>query len=57
MSARIGVGEVAVPAASYDPAGEHYDCTHRDFACGQGALGAAQSFFHPEFVGIGHRTV
>ncbi len=53
----VGVGQIAVPAASYDAVIEHDDGTDGHLARIEGALGAAEGFFHPHFVGIGHRSV
>jgi hypothetical protein len=47
----IGVSDVAVPSASYDAAVAYYDRAHRNLSTFQSALGAAQGFFHPDFVG------
>ena len=49
----IGIGEVAVAAASDDFAFVNYYRADRDFAGFQSALGGAESFFHEEFVGVG----
>jgi hypothetical protein len=52
---RIGLGDIAVPSAAYDLAVADDDGADRDLSYLQSALGAAQGFFHPEFVGFGVR--
>jgi hypothetical protein len=51
MSRRIAVDEVAIPSSSNHASFAHHDRSHRHFARLQRALGAAQGFFHPKFVG------
>src|SRR5579864_9356381 len=51
MGGGVGVGDVAVPSAATDLAIADHDGTDRDFVRFQSALGAAEGFFHPEFVG------
>jgi len=51
MSGWIGVGEVAIPSSSNHAPFAHHDRSHRHFTRFQCALGAAEGFFHPEFVG------
>jgi hypothetical protein len=49
---REGIGEEdAVPAAADDSRSAHDYCAHWDFARFECALGGAESFLHPEFVG------
>jgi hypothetical protein len=50
MSGRIAVGEVTIPSAPNHASCAHYDRPYRHFSCLQGALSAAQGFFHPQFV-------
>ena len=47
---RVGGGDVPVPSSSHDPAVADDDRAHRDFSGFESALGAAQGFFHPEFI-------
>jgi hypothetical protein len=47
----IGICDVAVPAAADDSRSAHDYCAHWDFARFECALGGAESFLHPEFVG------
>jgi hypothetical protein len=53
LGVRRGVvaGQVAIPAAPDDSALADDDRAHRHLAHLQRALGAAEGFFHPEFVG------
>jgi hypothetical protein len=51
MGCRVGAGNVAVPSPSHDLAAAYYDRSYRDFSRFQASLGAAQGFFHPQFVG------
>ena len=53
VGGRIGLGDVAVPSAADDLVVAYYDRADRNFPGFQRALGAAQGFFHPEFVGCG----
>jgi len=53
VGCRIGVGDVAVPSSSDDPAVANHDRTDRDFSGFESALGTAQGFFHPDLVGHG----
>ena len=46
----VGGGDIPVPSPSHDPAVADDDRSDRDFSGFESALGAAQSFFHPEFV-------
>ncbi len=46
----IGVGEIAVPAAANYPSIADRYRTDGNLTCFQGAVGSAQSLFHPEFV-------
>jgi hypothetical protein len=58
----VAVCNVAVPSSAYNPASAcdlavadvvaYYDRTHGNFPSLQRSLGAAQSFLHPEFVGM-----
>ena len=59
VGGRIGVGDVAIPSAAYDLAVADHDRADRDFSSFECALGAAQGFLHPEFVGcrvVGRRS-
>jgi hypothetical protein len=47
----IAVGEILIPSSTDYAAGAHDHCSYRNFARLQGALGTAQGFFHPQFVG------
>jgi hypothetical protein len=47
----IGVGNIAIPPAPDDLVVEDDYRAHRDFADLECSLGAAEGFFHPEFVG------
>ena len=47
----IAVGEILIPSSSDYASGAHHYRSYRHFARLQGALGAAQGFFHPQFVG------
>ncbi len=51
VSGGIVVGEILIPSSSDYAAGGHHHRSYRHFARLQGALGAAQGFFHPELVG------
>jgi hypothetical protein len=51
VSGRVGVAEVAVPAATDDLASVNDDGSHGDLVRFQPALCCAQSFLHPKFVG------
>ena len=51
VGGRVVVGEVAIPSAADDAAVADYDRPYGNFAGFEGALGAAQSLLHPEFVG------
>jgi hypothetical protein len=51
MSAGIVIGNIAIPAAAYDLTVAHNDRAYGDFARFKGALGGAEGFFHPKFVG------
>jgi len=51
----VGIGDVAVPAAAHDASVADDDGAYRDLAGFEGALGRAQGFFHPQFVGGGGR--
>ncbi len=51
MSAGIVVGEVAIPSSSHHAPCAHNNRSHRYFARLQCALGTAEGFFHPKFVG------
>jgi hypothetical protein len=51
MGRRIGADNVAVPSPSYNLGAAYYDRSYRDFSRFQAALGAAQGFFHPQFIG------
>jgi hypothetical protein len=42
----IGIGDVAVAAASYDPAFVHHDGADRNFALFKSALGGTKGFLH-----------
>jgi hypothetical protein len=46
----IVVGDVAIPSAAYNSAVAYDHRAHRDFSGFERALGAAEGFFHPEFV-------
>jgi hypothetical protein len=50
VRARIVVGKVAIPASSHYATGAHHHCSYRHFARLQGALRAAQGFFHPKLI-------
>jgi hypothetical protein len=50
VSRGIGLRDVAVPPAADDSAVAYYNCPDGDFAGFEGALGAAQGFFHPQLV-------
>ena len=52
----IGRGDVAVPSPADDFAVAHYDRAYGHFSGFESALGAAEGFFHPEFVGGGGGT-
>ena len=47
---RVGVGDVAVPAAAHDAAFADDDCADGNFRSFECALGAAERFLHPELV-------
>src|SRR5579862_4488817 len=47
----IGVGNIAIPTAPDDLVAEDEHRTYGNFADLERTLGAAQGFFHPEFVG------
>ena len=49
----IRVGKITVPAPANDAALANHDRAYGDLARLQSALGSAQGFFHPEFVGKG----
>lgn len=51
VSGGIAVGKIAIPPTSHHAPLAHHDRSHRHFARLQGALGRAQGFFHPKFVG------
>ena len=51
VRAGIEVGQVAIPTSSHHAPAAHDHCSHRHFARLERALGAAQGFFHPKFVG------
>jgi hypothetical protein len=46
----VGVGDIAIPASTYDLAGMHDHCADWNFARFQRSLCGAESLFHPEFV-------
>jgi hypothetical protein len=50
VGGRVGGGDISVPSPSHDPAVADDDRSDRDFSGFESALGAAESFFHPEFV-------
>jgi hypothetical protein len=50
MGRGVGAGDVAIPSAPYDPAVANHDRAHWNFSRFERALGAAEGFFHPEFV-------
>ena len=50
MSGWIVVGEVAIPSSSNHAPFAHHDGPHRNFACFQRTLGAAEGLLHPKFV-------
>jgi len=50
VSGWIAGGEVAIPSSSNQAPFAHRDRSHRHFASLERALGAAESFLHPEFV-------
>ena len=54
MGRGVGIGEVAVPSAADDLVIANDDGANRDLAHFKRTLGAAQGFFHPEFVGGGN---
>ena len=49
----IGICDVAVPSSTYDVSVADDDGSHWYFSDLQGALGTAQRFFHPKFIGGG----
>jgi hypothetical protein len=49
----IGIGDIAIPSAADNAAIAHDDRTHGNLSRLKRALGAAESFLHPEFVGGG----
>ena len=51
MSGGVVVGEVAIPTSSHDTAAEHDHGADGHFAAIECALGAAEGFGHPQFVG------
>jgi hypothetical protein len=51
MASGIGVANVAIPSAGYDLTVADHDRPYRYFVYLEGALGAAQGFLHPKFVG------
>jgi hypothetical protein len=51
VSGGVGIGDVSVPSATDDLAIAKHDGTYRDFVHFESALGAAECFFHPQFVG------
>ncbi len=52
MGSGIGIGEVAIAAASDDFAVVHHHGTDGDFSGFESTLGGAESLFHKEFVGV-----
>lgn len=50
VSGGIAIGDVAVPAAADDVSIAYNDCAYGNLVHFQGALGAAEGLFHPEFV-------
>ena len=48
----IGVRDVSVPSAADYLAIADHDSAHRNFVHFESALGAAERFLHPEFVGV-----
>src|ERR1700756_4331461 len=55
VSRGVGVCDVAVPSAAHDSPGAYYDSPDGDLSRFEGALGAAQGFFHPQLVWGGDR--
>jgi hypothetical protein len=53
----VGIGDVAVPTPADDASVANDDCADRDLAGFERALGGAEGFFHPEFIGAGGRGV
>jgi hypothetical protein len=51
MSGGVEVGDVAIPSTAYDSSLEDDDSSHGNLIHFEGAPRAAESFFHPEFVG------
>jgi len=51
VGGRIGVRDVAVPSAADDFSFADHNGAHWNFIHFESALGAAEGFFHPEFVG------
>lgn len=49
----IGVSDVSVISAADNVAAENDDCADGNFSEFESALGAAESFVHPHFVGDG----
>src|SRR5258708_8694143 len=49
----VVIGDVAVPSAGYYFSVAHDDGAYGDFTGFQRALGGAEGFLHPEFVGSG----
>src|SRR5258708_26546635 len=50
---RVVIGDVGVPSAGYYLSVAHDDGAYGDFTGFQRALGGAEGFLHPEFVGSG----
>src|SRR5258707_7349831 len=49
----IGIGDVAIPSPANDAAFADNYCADGDFSGFESALGGAEGFLHPEFVGFG----
>jgi hypothetical protein len=52
VSGRIGVAEVAIPTAPNDFSSEHNHCADWYLSGVKRTLCGAQSFFHPELIGV-----
>ena len=55
MGAGVGVCEIAVPAAAHNLTVIYHDRAYWHLPGIQRSLGGAESFLHPEFVGVGRR--
>ena len=51
VSSRIRTRNIAIPSAPHDTTIANHNRAYRNFPGFERALGAAQSFLHPEFVG------